>query len=244
MVSDRAKQYLMIYSGVLTTVFVGTVIVAGNAVTKKARFDEIDVQRINVIEPSGKTRLVISNRARFPGSFYEGRELKRGDRQSTGLLFMNDEGTEMGGLIFGGTKGKDGQVTGNGHLSFDQYDQDQIFAIDAGQFGATKRTMLVISDRGDYPLHEFYDEFMKMKELPADQRRSALKKFAETHPGDHPRVQLGRAADRSAVLRMEDADGRDRIIMKVDAEGAPVLQFLDENAKVIDELPRKPNPAR
>ena len=54
------------------------------------RFPEIprdQFQRSVVfIEPDGKTRLVISNRARFPGSFYEGRELKRGDRQSTPWL--------------------------------------------------------------------------------------------------------------------------------------------------------------
>jgi hypothetical protein len=71
-----------------------------------------------------------------------------------------------------------------------------------------------------------------------------MKKFVETHPGDHPRVQLGRAADNSAVLRMEDTEGRDRIVMKVDADGAPVLQFLDQNGKVVDELPRTPNTAR
>jgi hypothetical protein len=144
MASQRTQGFLVIYSGVLTAVFAGTVIVACSAVTKKARFDEIDVERINVIEPDGKIRLVISDRAKFPGSFYDGSEVKRGDRQSTGLLFMNDEGTEMGGLIFGGAKGPDGEVSGNGHLSFDQYDQDQTFTVDAGQFGSTKRTMLAI----------------------------------------------------------------------------------------------------
>jgi hypothetical protein len=64
----------------------------------------------------------------------------------------------MGGLIFDGAKSKDGQISGNGHLSFDQYDQDQVFAIDAGQDGTAKQTMLVISDRGDYPLHESLEE--------------------------------------------------------------------------------------
>ena len=83
---------------------------------------------------------MISDKPKFPGSFFQGKEISRPDRQTTGLLFLNDEGTEMGGLIFDGAKGKDGQVRSNGHLSFDQYDQDQISAVDAGQDGSDKRT--------------------------------------------------------------------------------------------------------
>jgi hypothetical protein len=131
MTSDWKQRFLVIYSGVLTAVFAGAVIAACATATKTARFAEIDVQRINVIEPDGTTRLVISNRAKFPGSFFRGKEIARPDRQTTGLLFVNDEGTEMGGLTFDGAKGKDGQISSNGHLSFDQYDQDQIFAIGA-----------------------------------------------------------------------------------------------------------------
>jgi hypothetical protein len=32
---------------------------------------------------------------------------------------MNDEGTESGGLIWGGLKQKDGKIENFGHLSFD-----------------------------------------------------------------------------------------------------------------------------
>jgi len=238
MTSDRTQRFLVIYSGVLTAVFAGTVITACATATKKARFDEVDVQRINIVEPDGTLRLVISDKAKFPGSFFQGKEISRPDRQTTGLLFLNDEGTEMGALIFGGAKDKDGQIRSDGHLSFDQYDQDQIFAIDGGQEGSAKRTMLVISDRGDWPLHEAFDEITRIKALPAPEQQTAMKKFVETHPGNQTRIVLGRAPDKSAVLRMEDTEGRDRIVMKVDGDGTPVLQFLDENGKVVDELPR------
>jgi hypothetical protein len=43
---------------------------------------------------------------------------------------------------------------------------------------------------------------------------------------------------------MKDTEGRDRIVMKVLADGAPVLQFLDENGKVVEELPRVPSGGR
>ena len=95
MKADWQRRFLVIYSGVLTVVFAGSTIGACGSATKKPRFDQIDVQRINVIEPGGTVRLVISNKAQFPGSYFEGREIRRADRQDTGLLFMNEEGTEM-----------------------------------------------------------------------------------------------------------------------------------------------------
>ena len=39
----------------------------------KARFVEIDVERINVVEPDGKLRMVISNRPRSIGPIERGR---------------------------------------------------------------------------------------------------------------------------------------------------------------------------
>jgi hypothetical protein len=242
MTSDRTQRFLAIYSGVLTVVFAATVIAACATATKKARFDEVDVHRINIVEPDGTIRLVISDRAKFPGSYFQGKEISRPDRRTTGMLFLNDEGTEMGGLIFDGAKDKDGQIRSNGHLSFDQYDQDQIFAIEGGQEGSAKRTMLVISDRGEWPLHESYDEIARIKELPAAERQIAMRTFVETHPGNQTRIVLGRAQDKSVVLRMQDTDGRDRIVMKVDGDGTPLLRFLDENGKVLDELPSRKSP--
>ena len=38
----------------------------------RQRFTEIDVERINVIEPDGKYRLVLSNRPRSIGPIYKG----------------------------------------------------------------------------------------------------------------------------------------------------------------------------
>src|SRR5207245_8129431 len=130
-----SKQwFLEIYAGVLTAVFAITVF-GGFAGARKTTFDEIDVHRINVVEPDGTLRLVISDQAKFPGSFVHGKEIARPDRQDTGLLFLNEEGTEMGGLTFDGRKGKDGDIQNDGHLRFDQYMQTQVFSIDAGQDG-------------------------------------------------------------------------------------------------------------
>src|SRR5258705_13928342 len=42
-----------------------------------------------------------------------------------GMLFMNNEGTENGGLIFGGHQSSDGKPHSFGHLSFDEYQEGQ-----------------------------------------------------------------------------------------------------------------------
>src|SRR5579864_5151990 len=46
-----------------------------------------------------------------------------------GMLFMSEEGTEQGGLILGASQLPDGTIENHGHLSLDQYEENQIFAL-------------------------------------------------------------------------------------------------------------------
>jgi len=155
------------------------------------------------------------------------------------LLFLNEEGTEteMGGLTFDGWKDKNGKIQNNGHLSFDQYMQDQVFSLDAGQEGGEHYSVINFSDRGDYSVMDAFDAKTRIDALPAEQRQAEWKKFMKTHPGDANRVVLGRAADTSAVLKMRDPQGRDRLVIKVAADGSPSIQFLDQGGRVVSQLP-------
>jgi len=106
---------------------------AGSAAAKVQRFDEIDVHRINVREPDGTLRMVISNHARLPGVIVRGKENPPIDRPYAGMLFYNDEGTENGGLIFGGHRNANGEVVDSGvALSFDRYGASSQFVQLAG----------------------------------------------------------------------------------------------------------------
>jgi hypothetical protein len=69
----NGHQILLAYSCVLSTVF-GIVLVSGAAPFRTKTFDEIQVHRINVVEPDGTLRMVISNRARLPGVIVKGKE--------------------------------------------------------------------------------------------------------------------------------------------------------------------------
>ena len=95
------QRFLAIYSGILTIVFAVTVL-CGFAALRNQSFDQLTVHRINFVEPDGTPRLIISDRAEFPGAFMRGKEYPRPDRRdAAGMLFMNDEASEMGGLIWG-----------------------------------------------------------------------------------------------------------------------------------------------
>jgi len=221
------KKFLAVYSGVLTLAFAATLLSGFATEKRRMQIDELDVRRINIVEPDGTLRMVLSDKAEFPGAFIKGKEYPRPDRLSAGMLFLNDEGTENGGLIFGGMKDKSGKVTAYGHLSFDQYEQDQVFTIDASEDAGRRESQLAIWDRPDYPIGQVLS-------LPPQK----WQQFVESHPRAHERIYLGRGDDTSVALRLKDSEGRDRIVVQVRPDGSPVIQFLDETGKVVSELPQ------
>src|SRR5919199_6103357 len=93
---------------------------------RKARFTEIDVERINVVEPDGKLRLVIANRPRSIGPIYKGKPFGYPGGSRPGIIFFNDEGSENGGLTFSAGRRPDGTYRASSQLAFDQFEQDQI----------------------------------------------------------------------------------------------------------------------
>ena len=234
-----SQRFLAIYSGVLTLIF-ATVVLLSAAETKKSSFDEINVRRINIVEPDGTLRMVISNKADFPGIIIKGKETPHPNRHTGGVLFFNDEGTENGGLTWGGSKGADGTVTSSGHLSFDQYNQDQDLTIDFGQRGDKRSEAIAFIDRPDYSIEELISLLQKTKDLPEVERKSQLAKFQETHPSPRQRAYFGRSDDRSVSLKLKDTEGRERIVIQVAADGTPVLKLLDASGTVISQLPSKP----
>ena len=140
---------LAIYSSVLTTL-IAAFVLTGSVAARPRSFDEIDVRRINVREPDGTLRLVISNRARLPGVIERGKEHAPIDRPQAGMLFYNDEGTENGGLVFGGHRNAAGDVTDSGGmLTFDRYAGSQIIQL-AGVHDSNNHIVgLIVSDTDD-----------------------------------------------------------------------------------------------
>ena len=109
-------RILAVYWAVLTTLLAAFVIgesVSASPPDSLQRFEEIDVQRLNVREPDGTLRMVVSNH-RLPGVIVRGKENPPVDRPYAGMLFYNDEGTENGGLVFGGRRNANGEIVDAG----------------------------------------------------------------------------------------------------------------------------------
>lgn len=200
---SKASWFLSVYAGLLTLIVGGSAIYGNERRTITA--DEITVQRINVVEPDGTPRLVISNHARLPGVLVQGKERPL-DRPQAGLVFLNDEGSEIGGLIFGGRKDKDGKVRDSGgSLSFDRYGANQIVQL------------LGVDDAEDHLVG------LAVSDSPSgnDVRR---------------RIWLGRGDDGAATLALLDGAGHKRIVMKVAENGESTISVLDADGKTVKEL--------
>ena len=69
---ERDVRFLKRYA-VLSTIGFGALAVAAFSGGGNAKFQVIDVERINVVEPDGSYRMVISNRPRSTGPIYKGK---------------------------------------------------------------------------------------------------------------------------------------------------------------------------
>jgi hypothetical protein len=203
--NPSVEKSLVIYSAVLSTVF-ALVLLMGSKPNRSDSFDEIQVKRINVVEPDGTLRMVISDHTRMPGVIVKGKELPKADRPEAGMLFYNDEGSENGGLIFGGHQNEKGQVINSGaSLSFDPYGESQQLVQLAGVQDEDNRIVgLAIND-------------------PKNHARNR-------------RIWVGRGNDDAAVVSLADANGKKRIVMQVAADGTASLDFLDADGHVVKHV--------
>jgi hypothetical protein len=202
-------RILVVYSTVLTTVLAALTFVQAPAAQAQGRvqqLDEIDVHRINVRESDGTLRMVISNHTRLPGVIVRGKENPPVDRPYAGMLFYNDEGTENGGLVFGGHRNANGEVVDAGvALSFDRYGATSQFVQLAGVQDSKNHIVgLTLSETE-----------------PAGNRR---------------RVVIGHDREGVASVSLMDRSGRKRIVLQVGPDGAPSIAFLDADGKVVNQI--------
>jgi hypothetical protein len=234
------QRLLTIYSGTLTLAFAGSLLIGAGNSLPNASFDQITVRRINVIEPDGTTRMVLSDKAEFPGSYFLGKEYPRTDRDATGMLFNDEEGTENGGLIFGGKKDKDGTTHSWGHLSFDEYQRDQTMVLESNSDGNSRNTYYSVND-DDTPYAltpEVSADWQRVKAMPPGPNRVAASKalHAKYPDGIINRGYFGRNRDKSVTLSLKDQQGRERLVASVRPDGTPKIDFLDSNGKVVRSI--------
>jgi hypothetical protein len=231
---EKEMRFLKIYATV-ATLFSAIILLSAFVVqSKKQKFEEIDVERINIMEKDGKLKMVISNAQRqHPGSV-DGKIIPREAGRPAGMIFFNERGDEVGGLVFSGDTGKERY----GSLTFDKFRGDQTIAFQHLE-----------NNEGNYFAGlTFNDENMTtpdriakvdaIRKLPNEAARNAAFKEMQDH-GEFlvSRLSMGKGRNKSAFISLIDSKGRERIQISVTADGTPGINFLDEKGNVTYRLP-------
>ena len=198
-------------------------------------FEEIDVERINIVEKDGQLRMVISNKERQHPGIVNGKVIERTYPRPPGMIFFNQLGDEMGGFVFG-------ENGGNGHfgsLTFDKVRGDQTIGFrymesDNGAY----TTGLELWQQPNIPsdiINAKYQQAINLENEVA--RDSAIQVMRDNQELTTQRLFLGKWRNDITVLLMSDIKGNPRIKMSVAPDGNPKLEFLTETGEVIHSLP-------
>lgn len=237
---------LVLYALAATLLAVGFAVAASRP-GRRASFDEIDVERINVRKPDGRLSLVISNEARMPGVVHGGREYPPHRPGASGLVFYNGDGDETGGLSWGSTR-TDTTFRTFGHLSFDGVNQDQTLVLTyseewAGGERTSRGGALRFVDR-DVPggaertAHELERLRSGTPEEQAEARRWVDEnlRYGETWSN---RLVVG-AVDGTAYLGLNDPQARPRLRATVTDVGVARVEVLGDDGDVLHVVTSEP----
>lgn len=246
------NRELVVLRSFSTALAAGVVLLASVAFKNNGNhhFEEIDVQRINIVEPDGTVKMIITNVDKFPNgdAKINDRPTNADRKKRSGMLFFNEDGIEAGGFIY------DGALTEKGHsaglsLTFDQYDGDQVMQLlttDSRQ-GDRRRvsSSLVFMDRPEKESQQKTMEIMaELQELRKTDPAAARAKMQEYQEqdliGGAPRVMLGKSGSQNNGLFLFDDQGMPRAMFYVDQANQAKLDFFDEKGEVLYSFPPAP----
>ena len=191
---------------------------------ERLQLDELTVRSIHVVDSTGRVRLQIAGT--FPP--------RRNDL--AGILFVNNDGGEAGGLVYRGRR-TDGRVAAGGTLTMDQYNEDQVVSLQYNQDGAKKIVGLTVADRPDSIGRELGELYRVLDPMPQSPRRDSIAKIMSAkvplNQRAARRVFVGRDSAKAAVVNLADRAGNPRLRLIVDSLGNPSVLFLDATGKVV-----------
>lgn len=209
----------------------------GEAERKVTHFDEISVNRLNIVEPNGRPRLILANSQRFPGLWFEGREYRHHSRSGGGMWFVNDDGDEVGGLTYRSNAGNRSASAG---ITFDQYKQDQTVSMLYSEANGQRQAGMRVWDRPDTsigPLMAMSDRAARAA-TPAerDRIRGEMRTWMMANGGVGQERYFAGKIQGDAIVRLADPQGRPRLVMRVGTDGQPSIEFLDENGRTVRRI--------
>ena len=194
-------------------------------------YEEIEVERINVVEKDGTLKMVISNQAKQHPGIIDGKELKPRQR-SAGIVFFNTDGDECGGLMYEGTNKEAGLV-----LSVDEYRNDQVMQLQYGEDldGNQRRRSygLKLWDRPEnFTLGQLAQRIDSLEKLNNKLRyQKGIDAMRANHLFGEERLFVGKTNQQETGLFIRDQSGKPRIKLYVDQQGEARIELLDASGK-------------
>ncbi|NNG17897.1 MAG: hypothetical protein HKM89_15585 [Gemmatimonadales bacterium] len=234
----RELRFLRAYALLTMPVLVVLSVSAFRAM-QNHQFEEINAERINIVEQDGTIRLVLSNMKRSPAPVVRGKSFGPAGVRP-GMIFYNAEGTEVGGLAFD-SKTENGTYSAGGILTFDQYEQDQVVSLQYIDNNGKRYQGLTVLDRPDVSYFEVLEREEAIRQMAdgpeQDQAWKELSEFQGGVPYGAQRLFVGRDTSKAAVVSLSDRFGKPRLRFTVDSAGGASIAFLDENGGVTYSLP-------
>jgi len=226
---------LKIYSVTLTLILAFLLFSGFRTSDTHKKFDEITVKRINVIEPDGKLKMVISNQDLQHPGMIDGKPFPKRERPP-GILFFNEEQDEVGGLVYSGNKEKGASFA----ISVDQYKNDQVMQLqqNSKKNGDNKYGLMFWERDKDLSFTELIKTMKELdkKGLNYQQKLEYLKKQNNGEPIVAPRMFVGKQYDRATGVFIQDKFGVERLRVYVDSNNTPKIEVLDGKGKVVKDL--------
>jgi hypothetical protein len=199
----RMKIALVSVGGVA----LAAVLIGATAPLQNATFDRITAHRIDITEPDGKTRAILTDAAEAPGPMIHGHEGKR-IVTIGGLILFNKDGNERGGVgTLDGARGSFGATL----LDYDHTEALGMYRQTAPD--GTESATIFINDP-------------PAKGMSPEQAAST----------NHQRIAL-QNPDGNAQILLSDTNGKPRIRLGVDKAGVARIEVLDADGKVVFHAP-------
>ena len=239
---ERDVRFLRSYS-LTSTLLLSAALIVIYLRCDPRRLRELSVERLNVVNPEGSLALAIAGKGRLPGPMLDGKryppETSGGRTSSAGMIFFNESGDEVGGLIYGGAKRGD-DYDAMVHLSMDQWKQDQVIVLQYEDDGRKRSAGLSVSERPtDFPLSLMRPKVAAWKGATGPERERLHRELEDLDRRGKfgaPRVFLG-TEGRLALLSLKDSAGKERIRLSVGADDAARLEFLDPKGATVASFP-------
>ena len=212
------------------------------------KFGTIDVERINIIEKDGTTKMVITNVGEFPNGkdSINNRPTNMNRKKRAGMLFYNEDGIECGGFIYDGKKKENGHSSGLS-LTFDKYDGDQVMQIlntDVKRNGKRRvRSSLRFNDLPENSTQS--NVAAAMKELDQIEDKTIWKEKYKEYVdkgvlGSTKRLEVGNMGKgRPNGMFLYDDQGNMRGMFCIDSENNVRLEMYDQNGNMVNAWPNQ-----